>query len=191
LAGFSAPDIAARTAELAEADLAETTVASAQTVGELDLPANRLTDPETLTRGEMLALVTKYENDIQVAKAQAEDAFQSAYRNKDIIKVTCVREKLVEIKAVIANITERFTTLRNDERKDDLHVRGEFSIIEQGRRRILELRREIDVCIGEDLSQISTVSFTEEPSSTAGIDPTGVPSPIPALGRPPEASPYK
>ncbi len=56
---------------------------------------------ETLTTEQMIELVGKYDTESKVAYEHAETTRIAAYRSRDIIRMTCIDDKLTQMKDVI------------------------------------------------------------------------------------------
>lgn len=114
-----------------------------------------------------------------------------ARRGKDVIKLNCVNDKLLQVKQLM-NIAEAANTnlseaiARNDE-EGRYHEFGRITIAQQ---QVAVLGTEAENCIGEDLSFLGptevTVDAPEEPE-----DPTVSPDPTFPIVEPlPVASPF-
>ena len=114
-----------------------------------------------------------------------------ARKQKDVIKLNCVNDKLLQIKQLMniadsAKINMQETIARNDE-EGRYHEFGRITIAEQ---QVSILGTEAENCIGEDLSFLGPtevlVEVPEEPD-----DPTLPAEPeIPEVEAPPIASPF-
>jgi len=70
-------------------------------------------------------------------------------------------------------------------------MRTEFDVISQVHDRVSALGTEVDACMGDNLDAVSAGRIQEENQPTTDInDPTRPPTPVEAIERPPEASPY-
>lgn len=144
-----------------------------------------------LTLEEMTSLAAKYEADIENDVSNVEAARTSAYKNRDVIKLTCIDDKLVQMRLISHSMTPRFKRMLRLKR-EEFAVRAEFSIITPNWKRSKELRQEVETCIGETLNAVSVVSVSQEtPEPTPGPDPTAAPGPKVNSERLPEASPYR
>jgi hypothetical protein len=112
-------------------------------------------------------------------------------RQKDVIKLNCVNDKLLQVKQLL-NIAESANTdlseaiARNDE-EGRYHQFGRITIAHQ---QVTTLAGEAENCVGEDISFLGptevTVDKPDEPD-----DPTIEPVPqFPFVDPPPVASPY-
>jgi hypothetical protein len=145
-------------------------------------------DPQILNHDEMLSLIRKYAAEIVEAVALGESERNQAMRAKDAIKLTCIQERLANLKIMKRLSDERLAASERPRiRGDELNLRHEFRGVELGHQRVLQLRRELLGCAGESLE----VSVGYDRLPTVIEDPTGAHVPPPPVDRPPPASPYK
>ena len=146
---------------------------------------------EKLTHEQMLDLAAKYDQESKVAYEHGETIRIQAYRSRDIIRMTCIDDKLTQMKEVINVVTPRllaFPRLQGE----DLVMRQHFLVLQQAHKRVLELAAEVDACMGDTLDSVSVGKIREEtPPSDNGYDPTRPPTPVHDIDRPGEASPYR
>ena len=158
-------------------------------------PAKPVVDPEhqaeTLTTPQMIELIGRYDNESKAAYEHAETTRIQAYRSRDIIRMTCIDDKLTQMKEVLnvaAPRVQAFPTLASDE----LRMRQHFLVLQMARNRVHELANEIEACMGDTLDAVTIGRVKEEtPNSDAVFDPTRPPSPGHEIERPGEASPYR
>jgi hypothetical protein len=156
-----------------------------------ELKFERPRDLNLLTRDEMLSLAGKYEADIENDVAHVEAARSIAYNTRDVIKLTCIDDKLVQMKLISNGMSPRFKRIARV-RSEEFSVRSEFIIIAPNWKRSKELREEVESCIGESLNSVTVVSVShEEPEPPGGPDPTQPPDPKLNSERLPEASPWR
>jgi hypothetical protein len=142
------------------------------------------------TADQMLDLAQTYDKEMRAAVEHAEDVRILAYHSRDIIRMTCIDDKLAQIKAVLNVAQPRFLTLRTF-KTAELVMREQFSVINQAHERVGELRAQVDGCLGDNLDAVSIGRIQEESAPDDNInDPTRPPSPTVDVTRPPEASPY-
>lgn len=114
-----------------------------------------------------------------------------ARRNKDVIKLNCVNDKLLQVKQLL-NIGEAAS--KNMEaavsRRDEEGRYHEFGRMTIAYQQVSVLGTEAENCIGEDLSFLGPTEVTvEEPEQPD--DPTAEPTPeFPVVEPPPVASPF-
>jgi len=119
---------------------------------------------------------------------------ETAKRQKDIIKLNCVKDKLVQGK-VNLNIAEQSMTSLQESiaRADEGGRTHEFTRLTIVNQKVLVLGAEAENCIGEDLSFVGATRVDVEiDPSIPQTDPTQPPAPIqPINERPPPASNYQ
>jgi hypothetical protein len=152
-------------------------------------------DPEhqiqSLTHEQMLQLAAKYDTEGKVAYEHGETMRIQAYRSRDIIRMTCIDDKLTQMKEILDGIAPRLVAFPRLE-GEDLVMRQHFLVMQQAHKRVMELAAELDACMGDVLDSITAGKVKEEtPSSENGYDPTHPPAPVHDIERPGEASPYR
>ncbi len=145
-----------------------------------------------LTPQEMLEQSKEDVAAMQKGMARVVQLQDLARKQNDIIKLNCVSDKLVQIKAAI-NIGEASNTDLHEAiaRNDDgarLHAFTKLMITTQ---KVQTLVTEAENCVGQDLSFVgdTQVETTIDPNIPQD-DPTAPPLPGPGGDRPPEASPF-
>ena len=146
---------------------------------------------EKLNTEQMLELVQHYDAESKTAYEHAETTRIAAYRTRDIIRMTCIDDKLTQMKDVINVAAPRlmaFPRLASDE----LKLRQHFLVLQLARNRVMELATEVEACMGDSLDAVTMGRIKEEAPTTDTIfDPTRPPTPTRDLDRPGEASPYR
>ncbi|HEX2660785.1 MAG TPA: hypothetical protein VHU40_21035 [Polyangia bacterium] len=152
-----------------------------------DEPVSRL--PQVLNRDEMLSLAKKYATEIMEAVATGESEREKALRAKDAIKLSCIQDRLANLKIMKRLSDARLAASeRNRIRDDDLNLRHEFRGVELAHQRVVKLSQELLRCMGESLDVSISGDDRPVPSNE---DPTGAHLPPTPIDRPPPASPYK
>jgi hypothetical protein len=152
-----------------------------------------LTKPiENFSSDEMLGLSIKYDQEMRAAVDHAQDVKILAYRSHDIIRMSCIDDKIEQIKAVIMVTEPRYLMLRTF--KSQLVVmQSQFAIISASHDRVGELVRAVDACMGDNLDAVTAGRIQEEevykPDNNLN-DPTRPQSSFDEVDRPPAASPY-
>jgi hypothetical protein len=142
------------------------------------------------TSEEMMILAPKYAADMQRAIEHALDVRIVAYRSHDIIRMTCIDDKVSQMKTLENLASPRMMMMRTF-KAEPIVMRVEFDVISQVHDRVTVLGMEVDACMGDNLDSVSGGRINEENQPGADLnDPTRPPIPLPALDRPPEASPY-
>ena len=141
------------------------------------------------TSEQMMILAQNYTADMQKAVEHAEDVRIAAYRTRDIIRMTCIDDKLGQMKTVINLATPRMLMLRTF-KGEPIVMAEQFDIIGRAHERVTLLATEVDACMGDNLDAVTVGRIQEEQQPTDITDPTRPPAPIQQIDRPPEASPY-
>ena len=179
------------TAPPAPADVGSTITAQKVKQGELVKPEDPEHQAEKLSAEQMTVLIGRYDTESKVAYEHGETTRIQAYRSRDIIRMTCVDDKLTQMKEVLLAAKPRlmeFSRLGDDE----LRMRQHFVVLQQARNRVMELAAEVEACMGDTLDAVSNGRIREEgTSSDPVLDPTRPPTPTRDIERPGEASPYR
>jgi hypothetical protein len=141
------------------------------------------------TPEQMLILAPKYTAEMQTAIERAEAVRIAAYRSHDIIRMTCVDDKIGQMKTLATMASTPMLMLRTF-KAEPIVMRTQFDVISRAHERIAVLGTEVDACMGDSLDAVSAGKIQEEEAPTNIDDPTRPPSPILPIDRPPEASPY-
>jgi hypothetical protein len=145
---------------------------------------------QMLTTDQMVELATRYDKDMRSALEHAEGVRIAAYRQRDIIRISCIDDKLVQMKDVIRGSAPRVASVAR-KANEELVLRQHFVIVQLARKRVDELAADVEACMGEGLDAITAGRIRDEaPSSDAILDPTRPPTPWFEIERPGEASPY-
>src|SRR4051812_12076553 len=144
---------------------------------------------QALNADQMLELAQTYQDEMVKAVDHGEMVRVAAYRSRDIIRMTCIDDKLYQMRFIVKLAEPRLLTLRSF-RNDDLRLRGQFSMIQQATERIRTLVAEVEGCLGDALDAISLDKLNEQapPQET---DYTHPQDPGVVVDRPPEASTYR
>jgi hypothetical protein len=145
---------------------------------------------QSLAPAQMAELATRYDKEMRAAVEHAEGVRITAYRQRDIIRISCIDDKLVQMRDVIRVAEPRVATVTRMQ-AEELMLRQHFLIVQEARKRIDELAAEVLACMGEGLDAISAGRVRDEAPSDAIVDPTRPPTPTSDTDRPPEASPYR
>ncbi len=146
---------------------------------------------ETLEPAQMFELGLKYQQEMAVALEHAETVRIAAYKSRDIIRMTCIDDKLGQMKEVIKIATPRMLNPKKD--YEPLLLRQHFTIVQQARERVSELAAEVDSCIGDTIDSVAygRIKQGAPPPTDNVFDPTRPPEPTQVVDRPPEASPFQ
>jgi hypothetical protein len=145
-----------------------------------------------LSAAQMRELTQGYEPEMRGAVDRANSARLAAYRTRDIIRMTCIEDKLLQMRTVISIAEPRLAALRLGETTEELQMRGQFSIVHQAWERVKALSAEVDICTGEaaDTKPLDYAG-AGEPNPNEDFDPGRPPAQIVGDDRPPEASSYR
>ena len=155
--------------------------------GALPRTTRTLSVPEMVA--EAKAMLSKMQ-DIMKRVVQLQEV---ARKQKDIIKLNCVNDKLVQIKGNM-NVAETSNTAMHEAiaRNDDGQRQHEFTRVGLVFQKIQVLGTEAENCIGEDLTYVGQTEVKVEIDPTIPeADPTRDVTPPPVIERPPVASPFR
>ena len=146
----------------------------------------------TLTPQEMLGQGKEYFKAMNDTLGHIQTLQQTARRQKDIIKLNCVTDKLVQAKVNVNIAEQAMTSLQETISKSDEGGRThEFTRLTIVNQKVLVLGTEAENCIGEDLSFVGATRVDVEiDPNIPTTDPTPPPSPQIDVNRPPPASNY-
>jgi hypothetical protein len=187
-AAFAGADFAAKPDSM-QRTIARQRVAAAE---DAKAPQQRVRQDTPLTADQMLAAVVSYEADMTKALQHGEALRVNAYRSKDIIRMTCVDEKLGQMKEIMAIAKPRFATIK-ESTQDELKIRSQFTTIREGWERMNQLSTDMEACMGDVLDQVVIGKLNQEdlgPGASVD-DPTMPPNPTQVVERPGYASPYR
>jgi hypothetical protein len=174
-------------------ELARTIATQRATDGQLVRP-NKVSEHqvEPFTPDQMLGLAEQYGKEMKGASEHVEDLRILAYRSRDLIRMTCVDDKLTQI-VVVAKLAEPRIASLSTLQGDKLVLQEHFLLVQQARERVAELAIEAEQCMGDDLSPVGLGRLKEEtpPATDNDFDPTRPPAPGVDIERPAEASPYR
>jgi len=147
---------------------------------------SQLSAQEQLVQGE--AYLAKMRSTLERVNKIAEQA----RKEKDIIKLNCVNDKLIQIKGNL-NLGEqtRDGLKTAASRSDDGARNHEFAKLTITYQKVVVLGQEAEACIGEEISYVgSTRVDTDIDRDIPQEDPTELPPPPLPVVRPPLASPF-
>lgn len=156
--------------------------AEAEVVRRADLgPEEQLAEAQrTQTRGTQIS-------------RRIQTMLDEARRERDIIRVTCLNDKLTQVNANLRTLEERIESLQSAVQSQDPSRRNhEFTVITVLGQKFNVLEQEANQCLGQDLfetgaTRVETDIDPESPTE----DPTTLPEPVPPAVPfiPPPASP--
>jgi hypothetical protein len=103
-----------------------------------------------------------------------------ARQERDIIRVTCINDKLTQVNANLRTVELRVTNLQDAIAAQDASRRNhEFTVIAVLGQKFVVLDREAAQCIGQDIFETgSTRVITEIDPNNPDDDPTVLPTPV-------------
>jgi hypothetical protein len=157
--------------------------------GEVDISVKQR---PTLTPQDMLGQGKEYFTAMNQTLVHIQSLQETARRQKDIIKLNCVTDKLVQAKVNINIAEQAMTSLQETIARNDEGGRThEFTRLTIVNQKVLILGTEAENCIGEDLSFVGATRVdVEVDPNIPTTDPTQPPTPSVDLVRPPPASRY-
>jgi hypothetical protein len=174
-----------------QADINRALVTQLVTEGRLANALPNAPADNTYTSEQMMILAPKYAADMEGAVEHAQDVRIVAYRSHDIIRMTCIDDKITQMKTLENLASPRMMMMRTF-KAEPIVMRVEFDVISQVHDRVTVLGAQVDACMGDNLDSVSAGRIHEENqfTTTDVNDPTRPAMPLPTTDRPPEASPY-
>ena len=187
--GAGAVYAADQAAQPPQPDINQTIVQQMVNEGQVANAAPNAPAENPYTVQQMLILAPKYTADMQTAIEHAQDVRVMAYRSHDIIRMTCIDDKVNQLRPLVNMASTPMLMLRTF-KDQPIVMREQFDVIGRAHDRVSQLGAEVDACMGDNLEAVSTGKIQEEQEPTNVNDPTRPPSPTTPIERPPEASPY-
>jgi hypothetical protein len=157
-------------------------------------PDATLSAPTTasLKPAEMLAQAQDYRAQMNEALNRLNTLSEAARRDRDIIRLTCLSDKIAQVKANIAVTDQTMQSLQEDVARQDeaasLHDYTRLTILHQ---KVQLVTSEGDACVGADLTYVGQTRVEVQVTGNLPDDSITQPAPPSSLpGRPPLASPY-
>lgn len=142
----------------------------------------------TLTGDEMMTQSREYQKSMGQVLTRIQALQETARKQKDIIKLNCVADKLVQAKVNVSIADQAVTSLQeNIARSDEGGRTHEFTRLTIINQKVTVLGAEAENCIGEDLTFVGAtrVDIDVDPNIPRD-DPTQPPAPTTSIERPPE-----
>lgn len=124
------------------------------------------------------------ERGMQISR-RIQTMLDEARRERDIIRVTCLNDKLTQVNANLRTLEDRMENLQQGVQAQDASRRNhEFTVITVLGQKFNVLEQEANQCIGQDLfetgatrveTSVDPDSPTEDPSVVPEVQPPGVP----------------
>jgi hypothetical protein len=149
----------------------------------------RVQQRSNLTPKEMTDGATEYRGRIDAVAARIQQLLKDARQAKDIIRINCLMDKMVQVRASSENANKSFSVMQEALSRTDqgaaLHEFTRITIVNQN---VQVLSGEAEACVGEELSYVGATRVDVEAPEAPDPNP-GTPTPEDP-GRPPSASPY-
>ncbi len=146
-----------------------------------------------LTAAEQATQTNAYITKMKSTQVHVNKMAGKARSDKDIIKLNCVNDKLIQIKGHL-NLAERGSDSLKvaTQRRDDGARNHEFAKLTITYQKVVVLGQEAEACIGEDISFVGATKVeVEMDKDIPQEDPTITPLPtVGPIALPPIASPY-
>lgn len=146
----------------------------------------------SLSPQEMIAQSKSYRERMKQSETHISGLVESARKQKDIIRLNCLNDKLVQVRGNSTIADQAMQALQEAAlRKDEGGGLYEFTRITIVHQKIQVLVAEAEACAGEDLRYVGATRVDVE---IDGIPPDDFTQPGPPrsdLDRPPAASPYE
>jgi hypothetical protein len=136
-----------------------------------------------LTPTEQLAEAQRIQERGQQLSRRVTGMLDEARRENDVMRVTCLDDKLTQINAHLRTLGSRVNALREAVQLGDEGRRNhEYTIIAVLAQNLSELERAANECIGQDLFETGTIQVTTtidptvsdvDPSDIGGLRPRG------------------
>ena len=145
----------------------------------------------TLTPAEMVNQGKEYLQGMGQVVKRVQGLQDEAKRQKDIIRLNCVTDKLVQARVNESIAENSMSALQESVAKNDQGAEThEFTRLTIVNQKVTVLGAEAENCIGEDLSFVGATRVDVEiDPNVPQYDPTQPGSPFIDITRPPEASP--
>lgn len=144
----------------------------------------------TLSVDEMISQARQYQQGMSQVLQRVQALQETARKQKDIIKLNCVADKLVQTKVNVSIADQAMTALQeNVARSDEGGRTHEFTRLTIINQKVLVLGAEAENCIGEDLSFVGAtrIDVDIDPNIPQN-DPTVPPVPVLDVSRPPSVA---
>jgi hypothetical protein len=124
--------------------------------------------------GEMEAQAEGMIEKMRSTRNYVQNLLEQARKDKDIIKITCLNDKLTQINVSIRTFEDRLVSLRTAVKVGDAEaVNHEYKILAVLDEKVDGLRMEAEACIGEAEGYLGKTEVTvTTPPGEAEVDPT-------------------
>jgi hypothetical protein len=159
--------------------------AVAQDPGAAAAPERQLSGPEQQAEAERVL------DSAMTLSKRIQSMLDMARRDRDIIRITCLNDKLTQVNANIGTLEERVANLRDASQSNDTDRRNhEFTVVSVISQKMSLLEQEANQCVGQDIfetgatriiTEVDPASPDEDPSRLADapdIDLPFIPPPL-------------
>lgn len=124
--------------------------------------------------GDMEANAESMLEKMRSTRKYVQNLLDAARKEKDIIKITCLNDKLTQINVSVRTFEDRMVSLRTAMKTNDSEaVNHEFNILSVLKQKVDGLRLEAEACIGEAEGYLGKTEVTvSRPEGEAELDPT-------------------
>ena len=130
--------------------------------------------PASVGVGEMESSADSMLGKMRSTRKYVQNLLDAARKEKDIIKITCLNDKLTQINVSIRTFEDRMVSLRTSMKTGDSEaINHEYSILSVLNQKVDGLRLEAEACIGETEGYLGKTEVSvERPAGEAEMDPT-------------------
>ena len=180
----------ASTTAVAQPSTPGPTAPSADNPREVDLAVGQ---KPTLTVEEMISQAKEYQQGMGQVLKRIQAVQETARKQKDIIKLNCVQDKLVQAKVNVSIADQAMTSLQENVARSDEGGRAhEFTRLTIINQKVTVLGAEAENCVGEDLSFVGATRIDVDiDPNIPSDDPTQPGIPTTDITRPAAASTYQ
>lgn len=128
----------------------------------------------SLTAGDMEANAESMLEKMRSSRKYVQNLLDAARKEKDIIKITCLNDKLTQINVSVRTFEDRMVSMRTALKTGDREaVNHEYNILSVLGQKVDGLRLEAEACIGESEGYLGKTEITVvRPEGEAELDPT-------------------
>jgi len=151
-------------------------------------------DAAKMSDAQMTAKAEGALTKLRDVRKYVQNLLDQARKAKDIIKITCLNDKLTQINVNIRTYEDRMQSLANAVKTGDKASRNhEYNVLVVLENKIQNLRMEAETCIGEAEGYLGKTEVTvSAPKGMAQMDPTTIfDIGIDVIDRPPPASAWQ
>jgi len=145
----------------------------------------------SLSPQEMITQAVDYRDRMDKMSKQVQGLVEQARKEKDVIRLNCVTDKLAQLKANISIVDRSMQDLRDAiNRHDDGESGHQYNKIAIVHSKVQVLGAEAQACVGQDLAFVGATQVDVDDSGVPPGNFTDPSNPDFPIDRPPLASPY-